>query len=190
MRSDVTLAPQGNPRGSGYERAADDWYREPRWAIDALLGVETFDGVVWDPACGLGNIPDACRARGYTAVGTDVVQRGAADMVLDFLGTVAQAADNIVTNPPFGISQQFALKALGLVTGKVCILQHTTWLEGQSRYEALWSKGHLARVWQFSRRVSMPPGGSDVPARGGSKAFAWFVFDPSHKGPFTGGWLP
>jgi hypothetical protein len=47
---------KGNARGSGYVRASDDFYREPRWAVDALLDVERFDGIVWDPACGSGNI--------------------------------------------------------------------------------------------------------------------------------------
>jgi hypothetical protein len=76
------------------------------------------------------------------------------------------------------------------VTGKAAILQATAWLEGVRRRRELFAFGHLARVWQFSPRVSMPPGGSAIEARGGSKAFAWFVFRPDFVGEPTLGWLP
>ncbi len=33
-------------------RSANDFYCEPRSAIDALLDAEPFEGLVWDPAAG------------------------------------------------------------------------------------------------------------------------------------------
>lgn len=191
-------AVKGNPRGSGYERQAQDWYVEPRRAIDELLDVETFRGLISDPACGGGNIVQACLDRGLPAIGSDIVDRGwrspklAGDdpQLRDFLEQRATSAMNIITNPPFNLAVEFALHAMELVEGKVCILQRTTWLEGERRYQALFSKGHLMRVWQFRSRISMPPGDSTSPAVGGSVAFAWFVFSRAHNGPYHGGWLP
>jgi hypothetical protein len=181
----------GHPRSSGYDRAAGDFYCEPRWAIDALLDAEPFEGLIWDPACGSGNIPTACKDRGLRAFGTDIVQRGGASSVRDFLADNQITADNIISNPPFKLSQQFVLHALTRVRCKVVMLQHTTWLEGQGRHRALYKLGHLARVWHHCRRVSMPPGDVAVKAKGGSKAFSWFVFEPSHCSPhYSGGWLP
>lgn len=182
---------KGNARSSGYERNANDWYVEPRRAIDGLLDVETFDGgVVHDPACGSGNIPIACAARGYMVHGSDLVCRGYGTGGVDFLSGMTAPVGSIVTNPPFNLAVDFALQGLRVAKHKVCILQRTTWLEGERRYQALFSKGHLMRVWQFRSRISMPPGGTDVPASGGSVSYSWFVFSREHSGPFTGGWLP
>jgi hypothetical protein len=68
-------------RTSGYERAAADYYVEPRWVVDALLNVEHLQGPCWDPSCGSGNIPTpfapaACLARDpmFWIVGSE--QRG------------------------------------------------------------------------------------------------------------------
>jgi hypothetical protein len=47
----------------------------------------------------------------------------------------------------------------------------------------------LARVWVSRRRVSMPPGGTDIEAKGGSIAYAWFVWDHRHTGKITVDWL-
>ena len=186
---------KGHARSSGYDRAANDWYVEPAHAVDALLDVEAFDGEVWDPACGSGNIPTTCGARGIRAVGSDIADRGygvtGSDFLsLDFRTSFMPAAHHIITNPPFSLAMEFALRGLRCVPGKVCILQRTVWLEGERRHRELFSKGHLARVWQFRKRISMPPGGADVPAQGGSVAFAWFVFCHDHQGPWAGGWLP
>jgi hypothetical protein len=183
-------ARRGNPRSSGYERAPSDWYVEPRHAIDALLDAETFTGTVWDPACGSGNIPAACRARGINAIGTDIVDRIGDGGPVDFLTTQSFAAEHIITNPPFNLGEQFVLHGLDLVTGKVCILQRTAWLEGERRYQSVFRHGRLANVWQFRSRISMPPGDSSTPAKGGAVAFAWFVFSRGHSGPWSGGWLP
>jgi hypothetical protein len=127
--------------------------------------------------------------RGLRATGSDLVYRGYGIGGVAFLAT-DESFDNIVTNPPFNLAMEFALHALRHTWGKVCILQKTSWLEGERRYQALFSKGHLARVWQFRKRISMPPGGKDIPAKNGSTSFAWFVFMRSHSGPWEGGWLP
>lgn len=185
-------AAKGNARASGYVRQADDWYREPRWSIDALLDAERFAGTIHDPACGSGNIPMACRAHGYIATGSDIVDRGFNGPVVDFLIDDSRVA-NFITNPPFNLSEKFVLHALERCdqrTGKVAVLQHTSWLEGRGRHVRLFSLGHLLRVWQFKARVSMPPGDSNAEAKGGSKAFAWCVFAPWHRADrFEGGWI-
>lgn len=93
---------KGNARSSGYDRVEVDWYVEPRRAIDELLDVERFDGWIWDPACGGGNIVKACLDRGLNAYGSDIVHRGCGGQV-DFLSipTDEKRFANIITNPPF-----------------------------------------------------------------------------------------
>lgn len=169
---------KGNPRGSGYERADNEWYVEQPSAVRALLSHETFRGPVHDPACGGGNIPRTLREAGYyTATGADIVDRGFGE-VRDFM-TDQRSYANIVTNPPFKLAVDFAERAIASLdndAGKVCIIQRLAWLEGNARYQRLFEGGLLHRVWVFRSRISMPPGGVDVPAKNGSVAYAWFVF--------------
>ena len=49
----------------------------------------------------------------------------------------------------------------------------------------------LARVWVFSRRLSLNRGGTGpaYPGAGGMIAFAWYVWERGHSGPPTLGWL-
>ncbi len=183
---------KGNARGSGYARKTHDYYCEPAWSVDALLDVETFTGYTHDPACGSGNIPECFKARGLDAGGSDIVDRGYGAQK-DFLDPMWLHVDktiaNIVCNPPFGDATDFLLKSLQVATDKVCILQRLAWLEGKARRK-IFEATPLARVWVFSSRVSMPPGGSEQPAKGGSTAYAWFVWQHGHRGPPTLGWLP
>lgn len=182
---------KGNSRHSGYVRADNDWYAEPRHAIDALLDVETFWGMIWDPACGSGNIPDACKARELDAVGSDIISRTPDyPMTSDFLTTPPLHATSIISNPPYLLAEMFALHALSIAQNKVALLTRTMFLEGQGRHARLFKPYPFARMWQFSSRISMPPGGTDVPARNGSIAYMWLVWDPEHRGAPTVGWLP
>lgn len=183
----------GNARSSGYEQQAQNWYKEPRRAVNALLDAELFSGVIYDPACGSGNISNACKDYGLPFVGSDIVDRGwPTTIVQDFLAPLSfvPAFDNIICNPPFDLAVEFTLRALELTLGKVAILQRTSWLEGERRYQKLFRLNHLSRVWQFRSRISMPPGDSDVEAKGGSVSFAWYVFEASYAGEPVLGWVP
>lgn len=183
----------GNARSSGYDRAANDWYIEPKLATERLLDAELFTGPVWDPACGGGNIPAVCRSRGLKALASDLVDRGAPECWFgDFLtvDVLRVTANEIITNPPFSLAEQFVHRAISLVQGKVAILARTAFLEGQGRLERLFKPTPPARIWQFASRISMPPGGSQVEAKNGSTAFCWIVWDPEYRGAPAFGWLP
>jgi hypothetical protein len=174
-------------RASGYERVVSDWYCEPRWLIDVLLDVEPLQGQSWDPSCGGGNIPMAMRARGLSCWGSDIADRGFGTTGIDFFKS-ADTADNIVTNPPYGVIEPYIRRALARTKGKVCILARLALLEGMKRKE-MFRTTPLARVWVSSRRASMPPGGSGIEAKGGAIAYGWFVWEHGHKGSATVGWL-
>ena len=175
-------------RASGYERAAADWYVEPAWVVDALLAVESFDGRSWDPCCGAGNIPRIMALWGQHCVGSDIADRGYGQPA-DFFSTECADIHNIISNPPYRLIEPFIRHALTKATYKVAILARLALLEGQKR-RTLLQTTPLARVWVSSRRVSMPPGDTDVPAKGGSIAYAWFVFEHGHSGSPVIGWLP
>lgn len=184
-------------------RSQHDWYVEPRWAVDALFDAVEFDGSIWDPACGAGNIVDAYRARaGFLyGHGSDVVFRGCDGAgVRDFLKDPAWVTGaDIVCNPPFGLAEEFIARALELSRRKVAMLLRWSFAEGgtgKSTKQKLraWclDEAPLAHVLVFAPRVSMPPGGLGIEAKGGAVAFGWFVWDKQWAGPasFRRLWKP
>lgn len=177
------------------ERSANDFYREPAWAVHALLDAERFIEWVYDPACGTGNIPEVCKARGLKTFGSDIVDRGYGAK-LDFLTGPNPLDDarptNIICNPPFEHAEHFIQRSLGLATHKVAMLLRWSFCEGGTgRTEKAklrrWAleEAPLARVYVFASRVSMPPGDFQGDAKGGAVAFGWFVWGHDHRGPAT-----
>lgn len=161
-----------------WERDPNDWYVEPEWCSRRLFEVETFDGEILDPACGIGRIVSSARAAGLPTIGADLVDRGAeVDLIADFMQRRAEAC-NIVSNQPFRIADAFASLALDLAVHKVALLLPVTWMCGARR--AAWlATTPLFRVWVLSPRPSMPPGASilaGVKPGSGTTDFAWFVW--------------
>lgn len=173
------------------KRARHDWYQDSPEATEALLRVENFPGWSWDPACGIGTIPNTMRGHGYDCFASDIVDRGyPSAAVIDFLKDEPEGTgddvDHIVSNPPYGVAQAWAEHALSIASSKVALLLPLTFLEGMRRAQWL-ATSPLARVHVFSWRISMPPGellaSGAVKAEGGKKAFAWFVWEHGHVGP-------
>ena len=176
-------------RASGYERRTDDYYVEPPWIVDARIGVETFGALVYDPSCGAGNIPKRFLAHGIDAVGSDIRDRGYGDTGIDWIQSInVYGATDIVSNPPYGIAQEWIEHSLTQVAGKVAIITRLAFLESTKRKTWFRETG-LTRVWVSSKRVSMPPGESGIEAKGGAIAYAWYVWEVGYKGLTTLGWL-
>ncbi|MGB1214587.1 MAG: hypothetical protein ACPG4X_14580 [Pikeienuella sp.] len=178
---------------STYERDALDWYVEPAWCVHKLIDAEPFSGIVYDPACGIGTIPNAFISRRIPAVGSDIVNRGPNE-VLDFLDEESPkfGCVNVVCNPPFSRAVPFIETALDIATMKVAMILPLTFLASQAR-QPLFTETPVARVYVLSRRPSMPPGEKlndpDFKSKGGSVDYCWIVWHHGHKGPPTMEWL-
>ena len=66
-----------------FERDAHDLYIEPSWVSERLFAVETFRGVILDPCCGTGTIPQATQAAGLSSYGSDIADHGYGDIQTD-----------------------------------------------------------------------------------------------------------
>jgi hypothetical protein len=171
-------------------READDFYPTPPVAVHALLKVEHFDGPIWEPACGDGAISNVLANAGHSVFSSDLVDRGYGIPRVDFLLELKPLAPNIVTNPPFKIADLFMRHACHLAERKVALLLRLACLEGAER-KRIYAWTPLARVWVFSRRLSIWRGRQATDEdSSGMFAMAWFVWD-KHKaeGPPTLGWL-
>jgi hypothetical protein len=166
-----------------WARHPQDWYVEPHWCSARLFEAEAFSGAILDPSCGTGRIVEAAHRAGYVATGADLVRRSPVCVAEeDFLAS-SEPADNIVTNPPFAVADQYARHALMLARHKVALLLPTKWMNAASR-SAWLETTPLATVWLLAPRPSMPPGTvieAGAKAGSGTVDFAWFVWDHARQ---------
>ncbi|HZP68360.1 MAG TPA: hypothetical protein VFB29_00325 [Pseudolabrys sp.] len=172
-----------------WKREQFEHYVEPQWCSQRLFDVESFDGTIQDPSCGFGRVVLAALSAGLPAFGTDIVDRGFPELrgVADFFKQTTRVA-NIVSNPPFDVFEQYALRALSLTSGKVALI----WLLRRLP-AARWLKHTpLARIYFLTPRPSMPPGHvitrGEKPG-GGQQDFVWLVWDHKHEGSPSAHWL-
>lgn len=174
--------------GSSAGRPENDFYPTPPEATLALLSREHFTGSIWEPACGDGAICRVLEQQGYRdIIASDLIDRGYGEAPHDFLRSTRRA-DNIVTNPPFTLAQQFVEHSLAATNGKVAMLCKLVFLEGQKR-KAFFENTPLARVHVFSKRVNFYREGERGKLGTSMMAFAWFVWEHGHEGAATIGWL-
>lgn len=168
-------------------RQAEDYYPTPYEGTLRLLKAETFAGGIREPACGEGHMSRILEEAGYRVDSSDLVDRGfgrgGIDFLLDF-----RRCDNVVTNPPFKLLDEFHRHAISVARVKVALLCRLAVLEGAGRRQRFeWGEMPLARVLAFSERLKIQRGRLAKPGEGvGMVAFAWFIFERGHRGPWTG----
>lgn len=161
-------------------RPEDDFYPTPEIATRALLDHEkVWTGEIWEPACGDGAICKVLEQEFPHKVirATDLVYRNYGEIAShDFL-TSPRTTDNIITNPPFSLAEQFARKACDVSSRKVALLCKLAFLEGAAR-KKMFHALPLKKVLVFSKRLSMYRNGVKM-KNSGMIPFAWFIFDHS-----------
>lgn len=85
--------------------------------------------------------------------------------------------DCVIMNPPFKLTSEFIEKAFEY-SDNIIVLQKLSFLEGNKRYNDLYSKGYLKEVLVCkSRQLLAKSGDFDKYNKPGAIAFAWFIFD-------------
>lgn len=170
-----------------YQRNANDFYIEPRWCIEALIKAVPFRGGIHDPACGTGKIPITFMAKGFFASGSDLIDRGFGSSGINFLKDI-HAYENVVTNPPYNLSEEFIINSLAHTKRRTAILARIAFLASQKRH-ALFTECPPEKVVILSRRPSIPPGGHGIIPQGGKTDFCWIVWNRGHVGPSEICWV-
>lgn len=160
------------------DSGGEDFYPTPTWATEALLANETFVGSIWEPACGDGAISKVLEAhRLAITMSTDLFDRGYGDIRdMNFLEAKLMFADNIITNPPYNLAEEFVHRGLEKVTLKLALLLRLSFLESARRFDSIFSIKPPSRVWVFSERITFYPNGLQT-AGSGTLAYGWFVWD-------------
>jgi len=166
-----------------------DFYPTPPWATRTLFeygykDIISKDDTIWEPACGHFHMSNIIKEY-FTDVVTSDIMYGQ-----DFLNDehLVCKPDWIITNPPFNVGKDFALKSLETAKRGVAFLVRFSFLESIKRWEELYSIHKPAKVLIFTRRVGFLP--SEVSRNTNSAVpYIWLVWDNKHKGPTEFDWI-
>lgn len=187
-----TYALLGASNHSETEREVNDFYATPAVAVEKLLSVESFEGSIWENACGVGSISEILEANGYKTFNTDLFDRGYLkqsgkfDFLKDDWNVIGM---NIVTNPPYKYAEEFVKRGCkyleaGMNSGfnrKMCLLLKLQFLEGQAR-KKLFEEYPPERIYVFSKRITCAMNAEfDKYKESGAQAYAWYVWTSNNK---------
>ena len=173
------------------DRVEDDFYATPEGAIKDILDREILNGSILEPACGEGHISKLLKEYYPTSeiISTDLIQRDDKFNIgvqgnIDFLTyDYNRKFDNVITNPPFNLVQEFIERALQLSNNKVIMFAKIQLLEGTKRRE-MFDNTPLKYVYVFSKRQNPLRNGSPTDEKGKPWAstmyFAWFVWEQGY----------
>jgi hypothetical protein len=168
-------------------RPEHDFYPTPPVMTEKLTDVEMFFGHIWEPACGDGAMGRVFDKFQYKVTGTDIEPRGYGTYG-NFLETEKSLGENIVTNPPFKLLNQFIVKALSFQPSKLCLLAKIQALATQERSHVL-EQTHLTRVHVFRARYTMWRNGVVSTENGGTIEYCWLVWEKGYTGKPVVDWI-
>lgn len=111
-----------------------------------------------------------------TVEASDVHDYGAGFATRDYLFPgFLSAVDWTITNPPFRLAEQFIERASATSSVGFAMIVRAAFLEGQGRFDRLFSKNPPSYVLQFTERVVMHKGRL-APEGSTATAYAWLVW--------------
>ena len=181
------------------EREAVDFYSTDPDCVKDLLELEQFGNKVLEPCCGNGNIAKVLTEAGYDVTATDLYDHGYGTAGVDCFD-YTNIDQDIITNPPYSLTTEFIEHMINeLKSGhKMALFLKLQVLEGQARYQKIFSQGKLKRVYVYVNRVacyknderyqkneddSLKLDKDGNPKKIGSAAcYAWYIFDADYNG--------
>ena len=181
----------------GYKRVPGDAYFTKPWVTAAGLQKIKPRGIVWECACGIGNMTRVLEEQGHQVVSTDISRRRYDGLFarMDFLKSSAPPdprVETIFTNPPNSLADAFALHAIELmrpVRGMVVMLFDHSYVAAGPTRDILFEPPMPFAGWIV---VTKRPKWIDEPKRmkpgeqkkkGPRRNYAFGVWDWQHRGP-------
>lgn len=157
-------------------REVNDYYATPPEAVEKLLTLESFSHDILEPSCGEGHIAKVL-AREHKVVACDLIDRGYGKGGVDFLKDVDEWGGDIVMNPPYGMSEEFVLKAISLLRPgrKLAAFLKLTFAEGKSRRRSIFDVNRPVRIWVSSSRLEC--GKNGIFGNGSAVCYAWWIWE-------------
>lgn len=133
---------------------------------------------LWECACGEGHLSEILKKNGYSVLSTDLIDRGYADKINDFLKSKTTYDGDIITNPPFKYADKFVEKAMELLepNKKLILFLKIQFLESKSRYE-LFKKYPPKYIYVHSSRQMIAKNGEFEKYSSSALCYAWFIWE-------------
>lgn len=188
----------GNPKNN---RVENDFYATNPLAVRMLLSKENFKGSFLEPCVGQGHIANIIKEYypSECVYCSDLVDRGyentlVADFVTYDFKQEGIKINNIITNPPFSLAQEFLEKGMSIIDddGKIAMFLKIQFLEGVKR-ESMYNKYPPKYIYVFRKRMATFNNGEALDSNGKKWAttmcHAWFVWKKGFKGEPIVRWL-
>ena len=145
-------------------------------------------GNIIEPACGAGHMAKTIINHldgDISLIATDIYPYGYGD-VMDFLGQTMEGLEDscerygkydwVITNPPYGIAEEFLERSLVMAEHGVAFLLRSTWLEGIKRYNTIFKDNPPTDQLIFSERVNIAKEGF-MTKGSGVTSYSWFIWN-------------
>ena len=176
------------------EREEKDYYATPTDEVLNILNTLNFDftgQTILEPCIGGGHmalgINQYIEENGQfhvRRIGTDVQDRGFEDSYwetgygFDFLADdyPHDKVDVIIMNPPYSILEPFLIRAIEIAQDKLIVLCRMQVLEGEGRYNKIFTKTPPSDIYQYVDRIQCWKNG-DKPTGSSAQGYCWVVWD-------------
>lgn len=189
----------GNSIAGRKENASYDFYETPKWAAEKAIMAMLRDGMIsekeriCEPCAGAGAITDVLKMYGFENIEASDIQT--ADYIkgvkgVDVYNIENNACDVVITNPPYSLMTKGNMLAefQRIAKKKVILLLNIFYLSSKNRKQML-EQSNLRHLYIHSDRVTMYPYGHEKPKNGGTKMYAWYVWDKEYVGTPTFSWI-
>jgi len=172
------------------KREKNDFYATEPWGVELFLSCHKMNNKLWEPACGQGHIAEVLSKHGKEVRSTDLIDRGYGNR-LDFLTAEGTWDGDIITNPPFSLTESFIRKGMSLLEDKnqLMLFLKIQFLETKSRYK-LFKEYPLKYVYVHSSRIGTAKDADFEKYNAKAMCYAWFVWEKGFKGESTLRWVP
>lgn len=162
------------------KRKESDFYETPYSMTEQFLIKGHFNAheEILEPACGQGAIVRVLQKLGCSNIISYDIEK-------NFLSETVQY-DQIITNPPFSLADDFILKAKEIARHRFAFLLPLSYLHGKKRYDKIWSDNSfpLSKLYVFTR---YPMLGNMLRDDGcyktGMMVYAWYLWERESLGP-------
>lgn len=151
--------------------------------LDSITSLTNKVGTAWEPAANRGYMVRPLQEYFGTVIASDLEDYGVGYPQIDFLtgptpSDFGMDVDWIITNPPFNLALDFAKRALepGMSKRGVALFVRSSWIEGITRYNKLFSVNPPSIIAQYVERVPIVRGRVQEKAAT-AMPYCWFVWD-------------
>lgn len=142
-------------------RALCEWLQEPedRGSLIPVVAPTTWCMSAREPAANRGHMVRPLNEYFGRVDASDIHDYGVGFPQADYLfGPLPSTVDWTITNPPFRLAEQFVDRAICASEQGVAMFVRSAFLEGQERYNRLFSRTPPTDVLQFTERVVIHKG--------------------------------